>query len=164
AVSSRVSRMSIGTRLRSSASTRSAARLKRNAAPRWTSWKPSAARRTNWKLPCRCRRGFFRSGCRRCARWSTPARACSRGVWAGPTTERRLCPRDLLAIYTDGITEAFNDDGDEFGEERLIAALQVHRGLAPTAMVAAVFDEVRRFSPEEQRDDITLIVARCRSG
>jgi serine phosphatase RsbU (regulator of sigma subunit)/predicted enzyme related to lactoylglutathione lyase len=84
--------------------------------------------------------------------------------WECPTSERRLFPGDLLAIYTDGITEAFNDRGEEFGEERLIEALHTHRSLAPNDLVAAILDEVRRFSPQEQRDDITLIVARCRSG
>jgi serine phosphatase RsbU (regulator of sigma subunit)/predicted enzyme related to lactoylglutathione lyase len=84
--------------------------------------------------------------------------------WQCPTSERRLSPGDLLAIYTDGITEAFSDDGEEFGEERLIEALRAHRSRAPTDIVAAILDEVRRFSPEEQRDDITMIVARCRSG
>jgi serine phosphatase RsbU (regulator of sigma subunit) len=82
--------------------------------------------------------------------------------WECRTAERQLLPGDLLAIYTDGITEAFNDRDEEFGEERLIRALQEHRRLAPNELVAAIFDEVRRFSPREQRDDITLIVARCR--
>jgi serine phosphatase RsbU (regulator of sigma subunit) len=81
--------------------------------------------------------------------------------WECPTSERQLLPGDLLAIYTDGITEAFNDREEEFGEERLIEALRTHRSLGPADLVPAVLDEVRRFSPQEQRDDITLIVARC---
>jgi serine phosphatase RsbU (regulator of sigma subunit) len=84
--------------------------------------------------------------------------------WECRTAERRLLPGDLLAIYTDGITEAFNDSDDEFGEERLIDALHRHRDLSPNDLVAAILEEVRRFSPQEQRDDITMIVARCRSG
>jgi serine phosphatase RsbU (regulator of sigma subunit)/predicted enzyme related to lactoylglutathione lyase len=84
--------------------------------------------------------------------------------WTCLTGERRLVAGDLLAIYTDGITEAFNDRDEEFGEERLIEALHTHRRLAPDDLVAAILDEVRRFSPQEQRDDITLIVARCRDG
>jgi serine phosphatase RsbU (regulator of sigma subunit) len=95
-----------------------------------------------------------------------PSTAPALGIftdWECPTSERRLFPGDLLAIYTDGITEAFNDRDEEFGEERLIEALHMHRSLAPNDLVAAILDEVRRFS-QEQRDDITLIVARCRSG
>ena len=84
--------------------------------------------------------------------------------WHCPTAERQLFPGDLLAIYTDGITEAFNSRDEEFGEERLVSALQTGRNLSPTDLVAAIFDEVRRFSPHEQRDDFTLIVARCKDG
>jgi serine phosphatase RsbU (regulator of sigma subunit) len=82
--------------------------------------------------------------------------------WNCRTVERRLAPGDLLAIYTDGITEAFNAIDEEFGEERLIEALRRHRRMSPTDLVAAILDDVRRFSPHEQSDDITLIVARCR--
>jgi serine phosphatase RsbU (regulator of sigma subunit) len=83
--------------------------------------------------------------------------------WECRTAERRLVAGDLLAIYTDGITEACNDSDEEFGEARLIETLQTYRSLSPSDLVAAILDEVRRFSPQEQRDDITLIVARCRS-
>jgi serine phosphatase RsbU (regulator of sigma subunit) len=83
--------------------------------------------------------------------------------WECRTAERQLSPGDVLAIYTDGITEAFNDRDEEFGEERLIGALRAHRHLRPAELVGAILDEVRRFSPQEQRDDITLIVARCRA-
>jgi serine phosphatase RsbU (regulator of sigma subunit) len=81
--------------------------------------------------------------------------------WECPTAERQLVPGDLLAIYTDGITEAFNPSGEEFGEERLIEALHRSRDLSPRDLIAAIFDEVHRFNPHEQRDDVTLIVARC---
>jgi serine phosphatase RsbU (regulator of sigma subunit)/predicted enzyme related to lactoylglutathione lyase len=84
--------------------------------------------------------------------------------WECRTAERQLVPGDLLAIYTDGITEAFNDSDEEFGEGRLIEALETHRARTPSDLVAAILDDVRRFSPQEQRDDITLIVARCKSG
>jgi len=84
--------------------------------------------------------------------------------WKCPTNERQLVEGDLLAIYTDGITEAFNDRDEEFGEGRLIEALQAHRTFAPHDIVGAILDEVRRFSPQEQRDDMTLIVARCRGA
>jgi serine phosphatase RsbU (regulator of sigma subunit)/predicted enzyme related to lactoylglutathione lyase len=80
--------------------------------------------------------------------------------WECCTEERELMPGDLLAIYTDGITEAFDDRDEEFGESRLLDALHTHRARRPTDIVAAVFDAVREFSPREQRDDITMIVAR----
>jgi serine phosphatase RsbU (regulator of sigma subunit) len=83
-------------------------------------------------------------------------------AWECRTAELRLSAGDLLAIYTDGITEAFDDHDDEFGEARLVETLHAHRDLPPGDLVAAIYDGVRRFSPQEQRDDMTLIVARCR--
>jgi serine phosphatase RsbU (regulator of sigma subunit) len=68
---------------------------------------------------------------------------------------------DVIAIYTDGITEAFNAAGEEFGEQRLTAALLRYRELSSREMLSAIVDEVRRFNPDEQQDDITLIIAKC---
>ena len=82
--------------------------------------------------------------------------------WNSDVEERQLCTGDLLALYTDGVTEAFNDAGDEFGEDRLIDALRHNRERCSEAIIAAIVEEVRRFSPREQHDDITLIVAKCR--
>jgi len=80
--------------------------------------------------------------------------------WDCAISETPISPGDILALYTDGITESFNDAGDEFGEERLAATLCRHRGLSSKDLLAAVVDEVRQFSPGEQYDDITLIVAK----
>jgi serine phosphatase RsbU (regulator of sigma subunit) len=67
----------------------------------------------------------------------------------------------MLALYTDGITESCNRAGEEFGEQRLIDLLRVHRDLPPCDLLSAIVHEVQRFSPDEQYDDITLIVAKC---
>jgi serine phosphatase RsbU (regulator of sigma subunit)/predicted enzyme related to lactoylglutathione lyase len=83
-------------------------------------------------------------------------------AWDCPIEERQLLPGDTLAIYTDGVTEAFDEAEEEFGDHRLIDALRRHRERPVHAMVEAIVDEVRRFSPREQYDDITLIVARRR--
>jgi len=82
--------------------------------------------------------------------------------WDCSIEERSLAPGDSLAIYTDGITESFNNADEEFGEGRLIDALRRHQDLAPANVISAVVDEVRCFSAQEQHDDITLAVARCR--
>jgi phosphoserine phosphatase RsbU/P len=82
--------------------------------------------------------------------------------WECSVCETNLFAGDTLALYTDGVTEAFNGDGEEFGEQRLLDCLQRHRGLPSQSLVAAVIDEVRRHSPHEQQDDITLVVAKCR--
>ena len=81
--------------------------------------------------------------------------------WASAIEERTLSAGDTLVLYTDGITESFNDAGEEFGEQRLIEALLRHVGLDAQSLLAAIVDEVRHFSPYEQQDDITLIVAKC---
>ncbi|MGA2420443.1 MAG: SpoIIE family protein phosphatase [Candidatus Acidiferrum sp.] len=82
-------------------------------------------------------------------------------TWDCEIGEMQLCPGDALALYTDGITESFNDADEQFGEERLAAALCRHRALSPQSMLTAVVGEVRQFSLLEQHDDITLIIAKC---
>ena len=84
--------------------------------------------------------------------------------WDCAMREQELSPGDVLALYTDGITEACNGQGEEFGEQCLIEALRQHRELSCEALLTAIVDEVRRFSPEEQRDDITAIVAKFRAS
>jgi serine phosphatase RsbU (regulator of sigma subunit)/catechol 2,3-dioxygenase-like lactoylglutathione lyase family enzyme len=81
--------------------------------------------------------------------------------WDCAMEERQLAPGDAVLLYTDGVTEARNDEGEEFGEERLLEAARQHRELSLPDLLAAVADQARRFSPHEQADDITLIVANC---
>jgi serine phosphatase RsbU (regulator of sigma subunit)/catechol 2,3-dioxygenase-like lactoylglutathione lyase family enzyme len=81
--------------------------------------------------------------------------------WNCSIGECSLFCGDAIALYTDGVTESFNAAGEEFGEQRLTEALRRHRELCPRDLLAAIVDEVRQFSPAEQYDDITLIVAKC---
>ncbi|MGB0006955.1 MAG: SpoIIE family protein phosphatase [Candidatus Sulfotelmatobacter sp.] len=82
--------------------------------------------------------------------------------WSCSVEETTLRNGDVLALYTDGITEAFNSAEEEFGEERLAELLRKHREQTAQAMLAAILDEVQQFSSHKQHDDITLIVAKCR--
>ncbi|MGO4882268.1 MAG: PP2C family protein-serine/threonine phosphatase [Bryobacteraceae bacterium] len=84
--------------------------------------------------------------------------------WNCALCECRLAAGDALALYTDGVTEAFNGAGEDFGEQRLVEALRRTRKLTCHEQVEAIAGEVRQFSPGEQFDDITLIVARRREG
>ena len=84
--------------------------------------------------------------------------------WDCSVREQELSPGDVLALYTDGITEASNDRGEEFGERRLIDALQQNRELSCQALLTTIVDEVQRFSLQEQHDDITAIIAKGRAG
>ena len=79
-----------------------------------------------------------------------------------PIGEHQLVPGDILAVYTDGITESFNRAGEEYGEDRLVESLCRNRGLACGDLLKAVLKSVLEFSPQEQHDDITLIIARCK--
>jgi len=81
--------------------------------------------------------------------------------WDCAIEERQLYPGDTLVVYTDGASEASNLAGEEFGEERLLEALKQNRGLDSQELLAALMGPLRQFSPYEQADDITLIVAKC---
>ena len=82
--------------------------------------------------------------------------------WDCSIEQRHLFAGDILALYTDGVTDSFNQAGEDFGEHKLIESLRRHRERCPQLMLDAIVDEVRQFSPHEQHDDITLIVAKCR--
>ena len=70
-------------------------------------------------------------------------------------------PGDLLAIYSDGITEATRQN-EQFGEERLIEALRLDPASPVEDAVTHVLARVQEFSSGEQMDDLTLVVARVR--
>ena len=78
--------------------------------------------------------------------------------------ESRLSSGDTLVLYTDGVTESFNEAGEDFGEHRLIEAMRRHRKLPSQDLMASIVAEVQQFSTAEQHDDITLIVAKCREN
>ena len=82
--------------------------------------------------------------------------------WDCSIGECTLNPGDMLALYTDGITEASDPEGIEFGEERLIERLRQHRDRPCQFALDAITSEVRSLNPGEQHDDITLILAKCR--
>jgi serine phosphatase RsbU (regulator of sigma subunit) len=66
--------------------------------------------------------------------------------WNCSIEQCELHPGDTLALYTDGITESNNsEDGEEFGEQRLVEALKAGDG-EPRAMLASVLDTVQKFS------------------
>jgi sigma-B regulation protein RsbU (phosphoserine phosphatase) len=77
--------------------------------------------------------------------------------------EVALNPGDLVALYTDGITEARNASGEEFGRERLAAALVRNEDKPLSEVVRRVDRFVRHFSAYVPRhDDSTLLLFRPR--
>jgi sigma-B regulation protein RsbU (phosphoserine phosphatase) len=72
-----------------------------------------------------------------------------------------LEPGDLLAFFTDGISEPENEYGEMFGEERLTEILEKNGNKEMDAIVEEILGAVRQwtFAPESQ-DDMTLLLAR----
>jgi len=83
--------------------------------------------------------------------------------WECRVAEVQLAPDDTLVLYSDGVTEATSDEGAEFGEARLIDPLRTHCHLPVSSLLETIIATVQEYSGREQEDDITLIVARCRS-
>jgi serine phosphatase RsbU (regulator of sigma subunit) len=76
----------------------------------------------------------------------------SRGFGAG----------DLLAIYSDGVTEAENPDGEEFGEGRLADLLTANRGAEAEDVVELVLQALDEWTAAQPAvDDVTLVVVRA---
>ena len=80
--------------------------------------------------------------------------------WECLTHSTTLQPNDVLVIYTDGVTEANDADGNEFGEARLEEVVRANVSLAPAGLLTAIQQAVQKFSAGEQFDDLTLVVAR----
>jgi phosphoserine phosphatase RsbU/P len=93
-----------------------------------------------------------------------PQRTMMLGVFeeAEYLTERLLLmPGDSLFLYTDGVTEAFNEHDDFYSAPRLQGLLSSLRGLSPEETIAAVLNDVRSFSGSApQSDDITMLMIR----
>jgi len=72
-----------------------------------------------------------------------------------------LGPGDLVALYSDGVTEAQDIDENEFGEQRLADFLRPIAHEPARVLVDRVFDEVDRFAGQApQYDDITLLIVK----
>jgi len=83
-----------------------------------------------------------------------------------PHVQYQVCantlePGDLCCIFSDGVTEANNPEGEEFGEERLAAFLASHRHLSANGMTSAIQKLLNEFTQGAAlADDTTLIVAK----
>jgi len=72
-----------------------------------------------------------------------------------------ILPGDLLVVFSDGILEAANALDEEFGEERILAAIEERWEGSPTEICDAVLARVRQFLGKElPHDDQTLMVVR----
>jgi serine phosphatase RsbU (regulator of sigma subunit) len=75
-----------------------------------------------------------------------------------PTSRCPLAANDLIFLYTDGIYEVTNPDGDEFGQERLLQAVRRRIALPAEQMFKELLAEAQKFSgSEEFEDDVCLV-------
>ena len=80
-----------------------------------------------------------------------------------PVQHVSLDPGDSLVLYSDGITECQDPEGNQYEEERLIRALRDYRDQTTEAMADGVLQDVARFRQAcSPSDDITLLIVRRR--
>jgi sigma-B regulation protein RsbU (phosphoserine phosphatase) len=76
-----------------------------------------------------------------------------------------LVAGDVIVLYTDGITEAANTDGEMFGDEALVRVVAGHHALGATGIRERVIREVAAFvGSAEAHDDMTMVVIRVAEG
>lgn len=78
---------------------------------------------------------------------------------SGYVKRRKWDPGDVLLFYSDGVTEAVNSKGEEFGEQRLHDLFAEHVHKSPDELKQIILDEITVFCDDTpQNDDITLVV------
>jgi len=83
--------------------------------------------------------------------------------WDCEVGETFLFPGDLLAVFSDGMTEGRDALGEEYGEDRLLETLAAARHLPLGPLVRTLVRSQRRFCGPFRGDDTTLLVARGRA-
>jgi sigma-B regulation protein RsbU (phosphoserine phosphatase) len=78
-------------------------------------------------------------------------------VYASGVTD--IHPGDRLVCFTDGITEAASEDGDQFGEDRLMECIAQYRDQPSALLARAISERVTAWTRGSLSDDATLIVA-----
>jgi sigma-B regulation protein RsbU (phosphoserine phosphatase) len=85
------------------------------------------------------------------------------GLATAGSIQRRQVPwsvgHDLLVLWTDGLADARNEQGEAFGEQRILAEVGTHRNESPEAIVQAVLSTAEAFGVKPE-DDRTLLVLR----
>ena len=72
-----------------------------------------------------------------------------------------LEPGDAVVAFSDGLTEALNQAGELFGDDRLLSCLATSRELEPAQVLRRLFDTVGQFTGgAPQSDDMTALVLR----
>lgn len=82
--------------------------------------------------------------------------------WECSTAEIEFLPGDTLLVYSDGLMEALNAEGEEFGRARAVDLLRASEHLPVSLLLKSMVDRVESFM-QEQQDDITMLAVRCGS-
>jgi serine phosphatase RsbU (regulator of sigma subunit) len=76
-----------------------------------------------------------------------------------PPVSLELHPGDLLVLATDGFFEWANEQGEQFGAERLEEAIRASRHLPPDEIISRIYEAVLEFSGgTKQQDDLTAVI------
>lgn len=68
---------------------------------------------------------------------------------------------DCVVAFSDGVSEALNEAGEEFSDDRLLACLAAHQSCTPQEILDSVMRDVRAFCGEApQSDDVTIVMVR----
>jgi sigma-B regulation protein RsbU (phosphoserine phosphatase) len=99
------------------------------------------------------------SGLRRIESGGMPVGLFEVAPYSGDTVE--LKPGDTLVIYSDGVTEAKNVAGEEFGESRLVTVLERYSRGSAAIVLDQIINAVKDFAVgAEQYDDVTALVVK----
>jgi phosphoserine phosphatase RsbU/P len=102
---------------------------------------------------------YGEGGLRRIEQGGMPVGMFEMAPYSGDQLEMK--PGDTMMLYSDGVTEAHNVAGEEFGEERMVAVLKQHYQEAASVVLEKLIDEVKKFAHgAEQYDDVTALVVR----
>ena len=76
-------------------------------------------------------------------------------------TSADLTVGDVLVFYTDGVTEAENRLGEEFGTERLSATVRSGSSLSADDLLTNIYNAMADFCGDDFDDDVTILVVKC---
>jgi serine phosphatase RsbU (regulator of sigma subunit)/pSer/pThr/pTyr-binding forkhead associated (FHA) protein len=72
-----------------------------------------------------------------------------------------LAPGDVIVAFSDGVSEALNEAGDEYTDERLLASVNAHRHKPPQQLLDGLLADVHAFCGDATpSDDVTLVIVR----
>ncbi len=69
-------------------------------------------------------------------------------------------PESILLLYTDGITEARNAQGEFFGTDRVLESVEKNSAATPQKLVDTIYARVRKFARDQTSDDLSLLAVR----